>query len=244
MPLPHRRRNLGFGTLALALALAASPPSARAGEAVYNFTIAGIRIGTLSLTTAQDDDGYTAASRIDATGVVGFFADLYFDGASRGQVRPDGTVVPEHFDATSKSMRAARETVIDWRDGTPVSVSVEPPRSTAPEPSAQTGTLDPVSAGFRLLRDAPAGEVCDTTVDVFDGSRRSRLKVGAAEPSDGGLVCEGTYARVEGEAHSLTSSREFPFRLLFRPASTDGMVELARIEAPTGYGKAVLDRRD
>ena len=157
---------------------------------------------------------------------MGIFADFFFDGQASGQLAPGGKVVPELFTATSKSPRALRHSRIEWEDGTPVMVSVEPPRSTAPDPAAQSGTLDPVSASVRLLRDAPADEICATTVNVFDGSRLSRLKVAAPVEKDGRLVCNGTFSRIEGEAHSMAERREFPFSLVFTRTG-DGMATAA-----------------
>jgi hypothetical protein len=235
MPTPFR------AALPLALLLATAAPAASADEhASFDFSIAGIRVGTLVLEFDQSGKSYTAASRIDTAGVVGLFTDFFFDGQARGRLS-DGKVVPERYDATSKSPRALRETRIDWAGGTPVKVSVEPPRSSAPDPAEQKGTLDPVSAGFKLLRPAPIDAVCNTTVEVFDGSRRSRLKVAAPVRSEGGIVCDGTFARLEGEAHSLTGSREFAFRIRF--AVEGDLARLERIEAPTDYGQAVVARR-
>lgn len=226
--------------LALAVMLALAAPSSAAETASFDFSISGIRVGTVQLDFEEQGKSYSAVSRIDTAGIVGVFADFFFDGRASGRISGE-KVVPGEYDATSKSPRATRQTRIEWSGGTPVEVSVEPPRSTAPDPAAQSGTLDPVSAGFRLLRERPAAEVCDTTVDVFDGSRRSRLKLGAPVRSSNELVCDGTFARIEGEAHSLTDVRQFPFRIRF--AVVGEQARLERIEAPTNFGQAVIERR-
>jgi hypothetical protein len=230
-----------FRALALGLGLLASGPAALAEDALFDLSISGIRVGSMTLVSDQDGASYTAKSRIETAGVVGLFTDFFFDGSASGRVS-DGRVVPGRFAAVSKSTRALRRTEIDWKGGTPVRVSVEPPRSSAPDPAKQGGTLDPVSAGFKLLRDAPADSVCGTTIDVFDGSRRSRLNVGAPVADGADLVCNGTFARIEGEEQTLTSLREFPFRIVFRKRN-DGIAELQRIEAPTNFGQAVVTRR-
>ncbi len=121
-------------------------------------------------------------------------------------------------------------------------VSVQPPRKHAPDPARVVGALDPVSAGFALLRDNAPENICDVSVDVFDGSRRSRLTVGKPVAAQGGFVCEGTYARLEGEAHSLSSQSEYPFTLTFAPTG-DGQVRIERIETRTRFGPAVISRR-
>ncbi len=225
--------------VALGLVLAMALP-ARAEEAAFDFSVAGFRVGKLVMEGDQKGDRYDARSRVDAAGLVGMFLSFYFDGRSTGAV--EGTqVVPARYDATSKSLRALRKTAIEWKGGTPVKVSVEPPRSTAPDPAKQGGTLDPVSAGFRLLRTMPAAEVCDTTIRVFDGSRLSQIELAKPVASGDTLTCTGNFARIEGEAQTLTSLRRFPFSLVFRREG--GNAVLQRVEAPTNYGKAVLTRR-
>ena len=239
MPKPFRAaRASAFG---LALAMAAAP--AGAAQAHFDFSIAGIRVGALSMAIEREGARYTAKSRIDTAGVVGAFIDFFFDGTASGTVGANGKVVPRVYTATSKSPRALRHSRIDWKDGTPVAVSVEPPRDSAPDPSKQTGTLDPVSASFRLLRDAPAAEVCDVTVIVFDGSRLSRLAVSPGVRQGGRLVCDGAYARLEGEASSIANARNFPFKLVFS-VDADGFARLESVEAPTNFGRAVVARRD
>jgi hypothetical protein len=239
MPKPlHLLRALLFGA-----ALAVPAISAAAEEANFDFSVSGIKVGTLQMVANQTGSDYSAQSKINTSGLVNMFADFFFDGEATGSLRKDGTVVPIRFAAVSKSPRALRETEIDWKDGTPVVVSVEPPRESAPQPDEQAGTLDPVSAGFRLLRTAPAETICNTTVDVFDGSRRSRLELGPPVADGDRLVCEGAYSRIKGEAHSLTKRREFPFQVVFSQNGA-GLARLERIEAPTNFGTAVVSRAD
>ena len=230
--------------LALALSLAAPAAlGAQEADAAYDFYISGIKAGELRLSSELTGDRYTAATNMAAAGVVGVFADFYFRGTSSGRLDGNGGVVPQQFVARSKSNRAERETRIDWRDGTPVEVSVEPPRESSPDPAAQSGTLDPVSALYLLMRDAPRDTICDKVVEVFDGSRRSRLTLAAPRSQGNELVCDGRFARIEGEAHSMSSpDREYPFSLVYRDVG-DGNAEMHRIESPTRFGKAVVERR-
>jgi hypothetical protein len=232
---------------ALGLAAAALQPQPASRAAVDRGTdsvsVAGIRVGAATFAFEQSGARYNAATRIDTAGIVGVFADFFFDGQASGRFGSGGKVVPELFTATSKSPRALRKSRIEWKNGTPVEVSVEPPRDSAPDPADQGGTLDPVSASLRLLRDAPVGEICNTTVMVYDGSRVSRLKLAAPVEADGRLVCTGAYARLKGEASSMVGAREFPFTITFARAE-GGMATLERIEAPTNFGQAVVARMD
>ena len=231
-----------LSVLALLAGLAGGMSSAQATNAAFDFHIAGFRVGVLSMGASQEGSRYSATGRIDPTGLLALFSDYFFDGSSSGHVGRDGSVVPVRYDAVSKSPRSLRNTVIEWRNGTPIRATVEPPRSSAPDPTLQRGAVDPVSAGFRLFRDMPVGDICNAAVDVFDGSRRSRLRLGAPVAAGPLLTCAGSFAQIEGEAHSAAQHPEFPFEVSFRPDGA-GMAQIERIEAPTRYGRAVLTRR-
>ena len=237
---PRLSRALSGTALAAAVALA--PLGAAAEEATFDFYISGIRAGEMTLDIETRDGDYAAASRIDAAGVVGLLVSFYYDGMAEGRLGGDGKVVPRRFVANSKSPRAERHTEIDWKDGTPSRVSVEPPRKSGPDPAYQGGTLDPISAGVAILRDAAPEAVCDTSVDVFDGSRRSRLTLAKPVAEGDALVCAGTYSRLEGEAHTLSSQREYGFEIVFR-RNASGVAQLERIETKTNFGLAVVERR-
>lgn len=238
MRMPPRAR--GFAAV-LALVIA-GPGAARAEAANFDFTVAGFKIGTIAKSSTQSGPNFNATADVDATGLVGFVTSFFFHGKANGTLRADGTVVPARFEASSKSSRATRQTTIDWKGGTPTKVSIVPPRDDNADPAEQGGTLDPVSAAFRLLRDMPKADACNVTVDMFDGSRRSRLKVGPAQAKGSTLVCKGTYTRMKGEALGTLDKNAFPFTLTFA-VGADGIARAERIEAPTNFGTAVVARR-
>lgn len=237
-----QRLSRMFAGPILAIAATMLPLRAASAEATFDFYISGIRAGELMLDITTGEGSYTAASRIDAAGVIGLLVSFYFDGEASGRLNGDGSVVPRRYVANSKSPRAERHTEIDWENGTPSRVSVEPPRKSAPDPTQQGGTLDPISAGVAILRDAAPEKVCDASVDVFDGSRRSRLTLSKAVEKDNALICAGTYSRIEGEAHTLSSQREYGFEVVFR-RNGSGEAQLQRIETRTNFGLAVVERR-
>jgi hypothetical protein len=235
-------RVLRIAMLAAGLGAALPASPALAGSSVYDLKLAGVRLGEIRIDAEESGESYRAASRIVSTGLVGAFTDYGFVGEATGRLAADGSIAPERFRATSVSPRAERRTEIDWQGTTPVRVSVVPPRSREPDPARMVGALDPVSAGFALLRDNAPENICDASIEVYDGSRRSRLVLGDPVKGDGTLSCNGTYARLEGEAHSLSSQTEYPFRLVFRPRG-DGLMRLDRIETETRFGRAVVARR-
>lgn len=229
---------LALGVLALA-----GPAPAKDLKATFDLFLSGIKAGEMRITSEVSGSAYRAETDMETAGVLGAFANFFYEGTASGTLGTDSVVEPTSFAALSRSPRAERETRIEFENGTPVFVSVEPPRSSAPEPATQAGTLDPISAGFSLLRDAPVDQLCNRTVDVFDGSRRSRLTLGAPQPDDAGITCEGRFTRIEGEAHSMSDdAKEYPFRIVFRE-NGDGLAEFLRIESKTKFGKAVIERR-
>ncbi len=244
MPVPQIARIPVRIALAafLAVPLNARMADAESYQAIFDFRISGIRAGEIAMSGEDGGGSYRARAEVRTAGLVSILADFFYDGNSAGRVASNGRVIPERFLANSKSPRDTRETRIDWKQGTPVSVSVEPPRSSAPEPSSQAGTLDPVSASFALLRDMPAGEICRKSVDVFDGSRRSRITLGTPQADGGDLICNGSYERLEGEGNSFNASSSYGFRLIYQQGA-DGTARLDRIETRTDFGMAALVRK-
>lgn len=109
-----RAAALFIGLVAPALGSASS--AARAAESgAFAFTIAGIRAGTLTMSFDEQGTDYTAKARIDTAGIVGMFADFFFDGSATGAIAGGGKVVPETYASTSKSPRALRHSKILWK---------------------------------------------------------------------------------------------------------------------------------
>lgn len=238
-----RGATLRTGLLALGLVMIQTAHAAPAETRVYQITVSGLPLGTVTLASEQSGSDYRAQSQITPNGLVAAFTSYSFDGRAAGRIDGQGRIEPRRFTADSSSPRAKRRTEIEWNGPTPVKVTVEPPRQRQPDPERVHGALDPVSAGFALLRDAPPDAICDTAVEVFDGSRRSKLTLGKPRAVAGGFACQGTYARIEGEAHSISDTQaSYPFTITFAPAA-GGMVTLERIETRTRFGTAVVSRR-
>ncbi len=229
--------------LGVAIALVSSGTAAAAQSEIYDLSVSGLNVGTITLASEMRDGSYVAGSKVQPSALVGAFTAYAYDAQASGRLGTDGTVSPLRFTSNSTSPRATRRTEIEWKDGTPVRVSVEPPRKSQPDPDTISGALDPVSAGFALLRENDADKICDTVVEVFDGSRRSLLALGKPVEAEEALVCPGMYRRLAGEAHTLSNQEEYPFTLTFEPKA-DGRMRLERIETRTRFGLAVIARRD
>jgi hypothetical protein len=109
------------------------------------------------------------------------------------------------------------------------------------DPPTAAGALDPVSALTRLLFGTTPGGACGTTFEIFDGSRRVRLTLGAPYLAGGTIVCDGDYLRLGGEPLTPIDPPECPFQLTYR-AGPDGQAILEAIRIPTRFGPAVIAR--
>ena len=181
-------------------------------EASFDFTIAGIRVGTHVARRRAAGDGYAAASASTPPGVIGIFADFYFDGrppaGSRRRHRRAAPLSPPTLEVAAGA-RAHPDRVEGRHAGQGLGRAAA--RAARPTRRSRAARSTRSRRASGCCATAPR-RVCDTSVDVFDGSRRSRLALGRPVPAATAIVCAGTYARIEGEAHSMADPREFPFR--------------------------------
>jgi len=234
--------------LAMALAFGASGQGAANGETqqVYELSVAGLRVATVGLSVNEQGLRYAARGVLRGSGIIGSFVNLAFDGTARGFAQSNGQLVPEQYEATRGKGDKQRAVSMRYVQGTPQSVTLTPPRKRKRpydiDPTAQRGTLDPVSAAVALLPDRPAGRACGRVIEIFDGTRRSRITIGALRELDGKIRCAGVYERVSGYSpRSMREQTRFNFMLNYR--RVDGMMQVMRIEMETTLGRAVARRR-
>ncbi len=233
----HHRIRVAMLLLAALLPWSAT---AQSFDGEFEFRVTGIPVGTLVTRGGQSGSSYEITASIEPNRLIAAVTKYAFDGSAAGQVFA-GKPVPVTYFAESTSPRASRETRITWKDGVPVSASVIPARSTAPDPASQAGTLDPVSAGFALLRDAPLDRICRTSIDIFDGSRRNRIVLGSPEKVGDEYICGGRYKRLEGEENTFSVKGDYGFTVVFRQTD-NGLARFQRLESRTSFGNAVLER--
>ena len=225
----------------LTLAFVAVSSAATAEPAVhFGISLAGFRVGWLTLSGKDDGARYAAYGHFETAGLAGLL-NYTFDGKASGTRNGKGTELPESFIATSRSPRAVRETSIAWTNGIPTLISVIPPRVENVDPASEGGALDPVTVLVRLFRQRSAADVCGTEFRIFDGSRSVRLTLGDPVTSDGVITCEGDYLREAGEPFTPIDPPACAFQAIYRRAA-DGTVTLEEIRIPTRFGQAVLTR--
>ncbi len=221
---------------------------ATAGETrqMFDLSIAGLRVATVGLAVKQEGAGYSARGVLRGSGVIGSLVNLAFEGTVQGVAGADGALQPQRYVAVRGKGDKAREVVMRYAQGVPQEVTLTPPRKRSrPYDIAhgeQGGTLDPVSAAAALLPDRPAAAACERVIEIFDGTRRSRITLGARQALEGGMRCAGAYERVAGYSpKSMQEQTRFNFVLSYRAVGE--VMQLMRIEMETEYGRALARRR-
>lgn len=256
-PLPVRTRPYGH-VVALALSLAAMVALWTPGELIGRTPVAapeaqddghfsiywgGLSVGQLSYVLSVHDGRYTAQASAKAHGLI----DTLFkprleaegDGARNPSPKPERYAIKVRFgdDVQAVRMRFGPQ-------GEPAAVVADPPWKPRPwqiEPEDQAGALDPLSAAALFLAPMPPEGLCDGTVEVFDGRRRSRISLSPPAPHGPGWRCHGAWERVGGYKPEDMERGPVPLRADFAPRP-DGLAQLIRVEADTGWGMGVVLR--
>jgi len=230
-----------------ALVLGMSGAAARAEDpVVFDLTLRGIEAAVLSFTGTVDGNRYSVTGRLQSAGLVGMLKSIRYEGASQGTVR-GAQFTPQRY--VEKADTGRRKSVAEMRysRGVPQIKSYDPPREVDEaglDPATQGGTVDPLTAMFVVLRDVPQGQECNLSLILFDGKRRSEVRLGAPEAGkDGGVTCPGEYRRLEGySAEDMAEKTRFPFTLTLS-SPRDGVRQATEVRMETLFGRAVMTRR-
>lgn len=232
--------------IAAAFAAVAGAASAQTTHtATFDVSLGGFRAGILAISGVETATQYSAAGKLQSSGLLRVIREISYDARSTGRITPGG-FVPTRYQETANTGERVSRAVMDYVNGVPQVKSYDPPQERSArdvDPATQGGTLDPMTTIYAVLRDAPREDVCTLDVFMFDGRRRSQVTT-AAPVADGDKIdCEGQYRRVAGFRESQMADRTvFPFRLTYSP-NGDGTYHVTRVVFETLYGKAVLNRR-
>lgn len=239
--------------LALALlwgigVIGALPTAAQAKEEVtYDLFLGGLRLGALSIAAERDGPRYRAEARLGTGGLIAIFYKLRLDAVAEGRIGPRAWL-PRRFTAETRDSRRSQSVEMRFEGRRPVSVTAEPPFRPKPweiEPAEQRGTSDPLSAFLSAIASPEGARPCARKTDVFDGRRRHRIRLHAAEPTGRGgrlLRCTGVYKRIAGWKPKMMRRPDFPFTAWYT-RDAEGGWQFLRAMGETPFGTAVLRRR-
>ena len=231
-------------SLSLTLAFIASAAPAQDARAVYDVRLLGLPVGKMQLAAREDGGGYAVTSAFATTG-VGRIVDAGFRLSAQGRTTNDGlapTAYDERIDTGSR-----RSTVqLRYKGGTPriTGGSVAADVASDPDalnPAAQTGTVDPLTGLYGVLRDRPADGLCRYGVIIFDGQRRASLAMTARREAGGRVTCIGAYTRLAGfSASEMKRQTVYPFSVTYAPLGA--LMQAQALSVRSGYGTAEMTR--
>lgn len=233
--------------IALLLALAATPvPAGERFAARYDFWLGGVHGAEMRVEAEWLGDRFAAAAEMRTTGLLGAIWDGSYRVAAEGRV-VEGRPLPGSFRSESAFGRDRQTVEMDFEDARPVRVAAEPAYRQRPwelDPADQRGTADPLTAGLLLLQPEPAEALCDRSVDIFDGRRRSRITLGAPVRTGDRVACPAVYERIAGFSPKMMRRQTRWDAAVVFAVRPDGRGEVQEISLETGFGLAVVRRRN
>ncbi|MEM9010441.1 MAG: DUF3108 domain-containing protein [Pseudomonadota bacterium] len=198
--------------------------------------------------TLAADGTYSARTELRGAGLVRRVYQARVEAEVAGRMEA-GDFRPGAYSLSTRFGSDRQEVNVDFNGDRPEVVVAEPPFRPRPwqiAPEAQVGTIDPVTAALFLAIPERAEQVCDRSVEIFDGRRRTRITVRQPRPAfvEGEVICDVTYTRVSGwSPRRLRDATAFDFVMTLRPIG-DGMMQPYKLEGDTSVGRAVAILRD
>jgi hypothetical protein len=159
-----------------ALALMAVPAAAadRISMRVEVYGPLGLHVLTLNTYVDEIGDRYAINMHYNTTGVAGLIIDQTTRANASGRLLP-ASAQPEAFHSETRRNGVERLDRVSYHPDGTVEGSSTVPASDAVTPAAARGTVDNLTAYFRLERQLAAKGTCALTVPVFDGRYRYDL---------------------------------------------------------------------
>lgn len=240
------RKAVQSTLLGLALIGAAAPATATE-QGVFDVMLSGVRAAVVQYAANSDGNRYAVTGKVRTTGFLGAVVKASYEATARGQQIGPNAYRPSSFVETRNASGERSEAEMLYRGGRPQVKVYDPPRDADPhavDPATQAGTVDPMTVIYAALRNQPEARVCDLTLQVFDGKRRSEVVLSKRRAaSNGEITCQGLYRRIAGwSPRKLAEKTRFTFEMTYAPRG-DGIYEVARVTTDTTFGRAVLQRR-
>ncbi len=225
----------------VSLALLGGSPAHADGStnAVFDVAIRGLSAGTLTVKGQETGGRYATTGVLQSGGLVGLIASLKYTAKAEGRVQ-GSSFAPTRYDENADTGKRKSRTTMTYRSGVP---QVVEGKTGELSPASQRGTVDPQTAIYAAFRDVDADEVCKLNVQMFDGKRRSQVRLASPRPDGDRILCDGEYRRVAGfSAEDMAEMTRFPFNL-FYTKMPDGRYRVEKVVTQTLYGNAVMTRR-
>lgn len=240
------------------LVLTGTGTSAGSIEARYGISLAGLSLGTATLTGDITASKYTLTARASLTGLAGMVSGGRGAATVTGSLQPQ-KVVPSTYALTAASSDMTRTIQLGMTAGNIHTVVVNPPIDPKPDrvpvlPEHQRAVLDPLSA---ILMPTPAtaglgSAACNRTIPIFDGAQRfdvqltyAGMKNVSAEGYAGQVVvCKARYNPVSGHRALRPATKYMQenrdMEAWLAPVGAEGVFIPFRVSVKTMVGTTVI----
>ena len=238
-----------LGAVLLALGTIAVPALASAGDRISMrvevYGPLGLHVLTLHTFVDETGDRYAISADYATSGVAGLIIDLKTHATALGRLTP-ASALPEAFRSETRRNGEERRSHVDFRPDGSVEGGSTPAPSEAITAAVTRGTVDNLTAYFRLERQVAARGTCALTVPVFDGRYRYDLAFtdqGRQNLTpEGGQELQGTatlcrmvrHTRGPGDAEQSEGAREGTF--WYAPLLPGDVVVPVRMQMETQIG--------
>ncbi|WP_299303461.1 DUF3108 domain-containing protein [uncultured Litoreibacter sp.] len=232
-------KRILFGLASVACLSGTPALSDGSTNAVFSVAIRGITAGTLTVKGSEMGGSYSTTGVLQSGGLVGLVKSLKYTASAKGAVK-GSSFRPSRYDENADTGKRKSKTTMTYSGGVPKVVA----GSTGDlNPASQKGTVDPQTAIYAAFRDVDQADVCKLNVQMFDGKRRSQVKL-ASPRADGNMIkCDGEYRRLKGfSAEDMAEKTRFPFNLYYAKTA-DGRYRVEKVVTQTLYGNATMTRR-
>ncbi|MBL4751964.1 MAG: hypothetical protein JKX71_15545 [Amylibacter sp.] len=215
------------------------PISAQAEAITLNLYAIGIRAGTIRINGAEKGNAYALNGIVTPSALLRLIKDIGFNGTASGRIK-NGQYQTRKYAGNVRTGNGSSTVKMHWRRRAPVVDSYKPGREKRDydiSPSKQVGTVDLLTAAYATFVSRPLDKLCNTTHKMFDGRRRTQIRLNAPKISGKTATCSGAYQRVAGfSAHDMQKRVNFPFTMRY-VLQDDGMYHFKDFTADATFGK-------
>ncbi|AHM04150.1 hypothetical protein roselon_01784 [Roseibacterium elongatum DSM 19469] len=239
-PVRRVRRCVLAGLAGLVIAMA---PQAKAQDNFAFDVIYGpLTVARIAVAHRESGNAYAVGANIRATGLAAAFARVNFRLNAEGVFGSPRLSALSYRETVDTGQRQSAVDMI-WRGGTPVVRSQQAGTATPVPPSRAQGSVDPLTAMYRLARARPENQLCNWSASIYDGARLASVTVGSPRRSGDVITCNATHRRLEGfPADDLARHPHFNFTATFEPVGD--LWHLTEVASPTIYGTVRIVRRN
>jgi hypothetical protein len=195
--------TVGAAVVALRPVPAPALANDRISMRVEVYGLMGLHVLTLNTSVEEAGDHYAINTHYKTTGVAGLVVDQQTHATASGRLIP-ASAQAESFRSETRRNGVARQEEVNYRADGSVEGRIIPVVADAAAATTARGTVDNLTAYFRLERQLAAKGTCALMVPVFDGRSRYDLIF-----SDGGkqVISPEGGQKLEGSAITCKMAR-------------------------------------